>query len=267
MSDGRSDWEEKFRSLRTEANKVSKNFAAGMLWKPKSLPTSKAPAVSQIQPEIPIVPSEKERALKSLQDFALKEAPTSGVMKFSGGELEVKDDKLDINALVINQEIVSKSLLERKGEGSSPLLCAFIGHRLGDEWDHYDINEESELMLSRMIQAMKLEAHEYALAPFKRSLLNAQEDVHWHSLLRELVQARPRIVFLMGANVTASFIGRKERISKLHGQVIKKEFELGDENFALDLMPIFHPEYLLINTAMKKAAWEDFQKAMEIMRG
>lgn len=267
MGDGRSEWEEKFRSLRAQGQMPSKSFAAGMLWKPKSLPISKAPATIETTVETLAVPSEKERALKSLQDFALKETSKSGVMKFSGGELEVKNDNSDSHALVINQKVLSKQLLEGKEVRPSPLLCAFIGHRLGDEWDSYDINEESEAMLSRMIQAMKLEAHEYVLAPFKRSLVNPQEDAYWNSLLSELVKARPRIVFLMGANVTASFIGRKERISKLHGQVIRKEFKFGIESITLDLMPIFHPEYLLINTAMKKAAWEDFQKAMEIMRG
>jgi len=70
---------------------------------------------------------------------------------------------------------------------------------------------------------------------------------------------------LMGANVTASFMGKKERISKLHGQVIRRDFSLNGQTRTLNLMPIFHPEYLLINASMKKTAWEDFQKAMELM--
>lgn len=281
--------DDKFRELRARASAPVRSFAERILGSDflmgrlkagplpeSSLPNFTSPVnIVDPAPELELsssvtAPSERDKAFKSLQDFAHKKTASGTEIKFDGGELSFKSQgaapKPEGSAWMVKPELATRKILSfPKGQGEG-VLCAFIGHRLGDEWETYDENEESDKMLERMIAAMKLAPDEYALAPFKRTPTDVNEDEHWHSLLAQLVELKPKIVFLMGANVTACFMGKKERISKLHGQVIKKEFKLGSESITLDLMPIFHPEYLLINTSMKKAAWEDFQKAMTLMK-
>ncbi len=287
----KSALEDKFRELRTQARVPARTYAQALFGgvqpflgeasevespsvvvnapeplsksepsKPKveSAPTpKKAPGPAQ-----PVSEGEFEKTLRSLEGFATKNSDERGQVKFAGGKLSVKSE---ITQFEINSELATTSVLSGEGLGRTDIKCAFIGHRLGSEWGEYDINEESEQMLARMIAAMKLDPQDYVMAPFKRQVDHPLEDEHWQSLLGELFEHRPRVVFLMGANVTATFMGKKERISKLHGQVVRRDFKLGSEVRSLSLMPIFHPEYLLINSGMKRAAWEDFQRAMELM--
>lgn len=271
--------DDKFRELRARAFAPTRSFAERILGsdyllgrlKASPLPESSQPTPI---PPSPVVttsgPSERDKALKSLQDFAQKKTASGTEVKFDGGELSFKSlaaaAKPEGNTWTVKSELATREMLTFPAGKVERVLCVFVGNRLGDEWQAYDVNEESDKMLERMIAAMKLAPEEYALAPFKRTPVDVNEDEYWHSLLSQLVALKPKIVFLMGANVTACFMGKKERISKLHGQVIKKEFKVGSESVTLDLMPIFHPEYLLINTSMKKAAWEDFQKAMTLMK-
>ena len=267
--------EERFSSLRRLQQAPVRTFSQAILGHPfarfdvaAAAPLSTA--IAEVKtPEVAPLPTEKERTLDSLQKFVEKSTEQSVAVTYEGAKRALlgtkKSDPQVVQTFVVSDEIAGLEMLERPSSGEQ-LLCAFVGHRLGDEWGHYDILEASDQMLERMIKAMGLAPHEYALAPFKRHLEDPEKDVHWNSLLKGLAAQKPKIVFLMGANVTAAFMGKKERISKLHGQVFKREFQSSGETVSLSLMPIFHPEYLLINTAMKKAAWEDFQKAMELMR-
>ncbi len=285
--------EEKFRALRGEARAPAQTFAQDLfLGLPPFLEAASAgPVLTTVAPQNPapapvrapeVAPKpveikkvettapaqnsstsevEFEKTMRSLEGFATKNSDERGQVKFAGGKLSVKE----ATSFEINSELATASLFEGEGKGASELKCAFIGHRLGSEWGEYDVNEEAEQMLSRMISAMKLSPTDYVLSPFKRQVSDPESDPYWQSLLMELFNHKPKVIFLMGANVTATFMGKKERISKLHGQVIRRDFKLGTQVHSMNLMPIFHPEYLLINSGMKRAAWEDFQRAMEIM--
>lgn len=290
-----SSIEETFRALRTEARAPARSFAHALFEGLQGTPRVelKAPEVrvAKVEPKAVVAPNlvseqakpdkpievetkpvakeaapvsevEFEKTLRSLEGFATKNSDEAGQVKFAGGSLRVKGE---VTSFEIEASTQSLNLFEGEGKGQHAIKCAFIGHRLGTEWGEYDVNEEAEQMLSRMITAMKLEPQDYVLSPFKRQVSDAHSDLHWQGLLKELFDHEPRVVFLMGANVTATFMGKKERISKLHGQVIRRDFKFGGETRSLNLMPIFHPEYLLINSGMKRAAWEDFQRAMELM--
>lgn len=289
----KSTLEEKFRELRTQARAPARTYLQALFDGPLpfasfesgesvgpaqvvpralELPVERtstavkeeaAPAPVKVPETGPVVSEgELEKTLRSLEGYALKNSNESGQVKFAGGKLSVKSE---VTQFEIRPELATTAVVEGGGQGRTDIKCAFIGHRLGAEWGEYDLHPESEQMLARMIAAMKLNSDDYVMSPFKRQIDHPAQDEHWQSLLKDLFDHRPRVVFLMGANVTATFMGKKERISKLHGQVIRRDFKLGTEVRSLNLMPIFHPEYLLINSSMKRAAWEDFQHAMELM--
>ena len=128
-----------------------------------------------------------------------------------------------------------------------------------------------EDLLGKMIVAMKLRPGE-----FNRVLLNEKlEDVHdlaknltepsieTVELLQQIKKFKPNIVVSLGATVTNILMGKREKLSGIHGQFFEKILTLDNESYTYQLMPIFHPEFLLINPNMKRTAWIDLQKVME----
>lgn len=143
--------------------------------------------------------------------------------------------------------------------GPAP-LCEVLF--LGDSY-----KGEGEDLLGRMIGAMKLKTGEFYRYPLNEELENVSDlaanldnpDAATKSLLDFIVEKRPKVVVSLGATITNILLGRREKLSGIHGQFIEKE--IGDCHFSL--MPVFHPDFLLINPNMKRTAWIDLQKVME----
>ena len=94
----------------------------------------------------------------------------------------------------------------------------------------------------------------------ERELMKSQCYSH---LLEEIRFLKPKVIVSFGAYATNLLMGKKMRLSIAHGQFFKKEFVTQEqEKVSFEFMPVFHPDYLLINPNMKKAAWADLQKVM-----
>lgn len=99
----------------------------------------------------------------------------------------------------------------------------------------------------------------YSLGPNEDFLNKYLED-----LLCEIYLAKPLFVLGLGALSSHLLLGRRERLSKVHGEIFSYKIEIpNQDSFTFNWMPLFHPEFLLINPNMKKAAWEDLKKLME----
>lgn len=129
-------------------------------------------------------------------------------------------------------------------------------------------NGEGEDLLLKMISAMKLLPEEYkriALDPDLENLnLDSDEFLKQSSylnLIGLIENEAPMFVISLGAIVTNCLIGRREKMSGIHG----KYFKLSANHYEYQLMPIFHPEFLLINPNMKRTAWIDLQKVMQAL--
>ena len=129
-------------------------------------------------------------------------------------------------------------------------------------------NGEGEDLLLKMISAMKLLPEEYkriALDPDLENLnLDSDEFLNQSSylnLIGLIENEAPMFVISLGAIVTNCLIGRREKMSGIHG----KYFKLSANQYEYQLMPIFHPEFLLINPNMKRTAWIDLQKVMQAL--
>jgi len=144
-------------------------------------------------------------------------------------------------------------------KGPSP-LCEVLF--LGDSYAG-----EGEDLLGRMIGAMKLTTGEFFRYPLNEALENVSDlaanlenpDEATKTLFSFIAEKRPKVVVSLGATVTNILLGRREKLSGIHGQFFEKQ--VGDCHFSL--MPVFHPDFLVINPNMKRTAWIDLQKVME----
>lgn len=141
-----------------------------------------------------------------------------------------------------------------------PPLCevVFVGDSYSGEGDD---------LLGRMIGAMNLqvgEFHRLLFNPGLEKIVNLESNLLHPSsetleLLNFIQEKRPRYVVSLGAVVSGILLGRQEKLSAIRGQFFEKQ--IGDVEF--EFMPVFHPDFLVINPNMKRTAWIDLQKVME----
>lgn len=155
-------------------------------------------------------------------------------------------------------ETVTKTV--SKSTASPDFLCEVVF--LGDSY-----KGEGEDLLGRMIAAMKLSGNEFFRYHLNEELENITDlagnlenpDQATRELFKFIEEKRPKVVVSLGATITNILLGKREKLSGIHGQFFEKT--IGDSTF--NLMPVFHPEFLLINPNMKRTAWIDLQKVME----
>ena len=126
---------------------------------------------------------------------------------------------------------------------------------------------EGDDLLGKMIAAMKLtdlEFYRYQMEEELDSVVDLTKNLEAPSLatqrlLKVIAEKRPKVVVSLGATVTNILLGRREKLSAIHGQFFEKK----EDACVYSLMPIFHPDFLIINPNMKRTAWIDLQKVME----
>ncbi|MBP5296635.1 MAG: hypothetical protein J6Y94_04810 [Bacteriovoracaceae bacterium] len=106
-------------------------------------------------------------------------------------------------------------------------------------------------LLTRMAAAMHLTAENFAIWPHSTASC-------WQDLAQHL---RPKMVVALGSAAVEMLAGRRERLSQIHGSFLPLSYAGG----SCVMMPIFHPDFLLINPSMKRPVWQDLQKAMRFL--
>lgn len=171
-------------------------------------------------------------------------------------------------SIVTEKAIASTSVVEAVVE-PVPLkkdalsLVLFVGDSF--------VEGSGEDLLGKMIQAMKLKSNEFHRFSFNEKL----EDVNdlaknlidptpeTADLLDAIKKYKPQIVVSLGATVTNILLGRREKLSGIHGQFFEKSIKVDNDSYTYELTPIFHPDFLNINPNMKRTAWIDLQMVME----
>ena len=125
---------------------------------------------------------------------------------------------------------------------------------------------EGDDLLGKMIMAMKLtglEFHRHQMQEELDEIVDLAKNLEDPSLatqklLNIILEKRPKVVVSLGATVTNILLGKREKLSTIHGQFFEKQ----QGPCVYSLMPIFHPDFLIINPNMKRTAWVDLQKVM-----
>lgn len=158
-----------------------------------------------------------------------------------------------------------------KVEGSEELLALFVGLNETSVENHAP-NERQLDLVQNMARAMKLEPAEYRVFSLPASYfdrddlekVDALADQELKKILLEIYKTRPKMIYSLGANITNFFLKRREKLSVLHGNVVEIRFvnENKEKIFQALVMPLFHPELLIINPNMKRTTWMDLQKSL-----
>ncbi len=203
----------------------------------------------------PGVPNEKNKVFSSLDKYVdekIAARPDSAV-KFSAEEI-TKKESISISCEDIKEEHPALWVDEYTIES---LKTIFVGERPKD----FNEDEPQADLLSKMVVAMKLKANS-----FTRVFLEKDKQVaslQWNQVLNKVSPLEDVVIVSLGAMATNLILGRKERLSRIHGQEFQLILEGGERETKLAIFPVFHPDILQINPNMKRSAWLDLQKVMK----
>ena len=150
--------------------------------------------------------------------------------------------------------IEPKKIETKSGNQILFLLGEFDSNKGGSE------NPE-KILLEKMAKAMKLLPEEYEILEFSQDSIENDQNNLKNELDELVAKYRPRIVITLGAGITNFLLQKQERLSKVHGKFIPKTFQ----DIQVQVVPLFHPGFLIINPNMKRSAWMDLQKVMEFI--
>lgn len=138
-----------------------------------------------------------------------------------------------------------------------------------NEYRFKSFNGDCAELFQKMVGAMKIgDKFKTALISHENDYnftLDESSDENRNFILADICKTKPKLVVTLGATATTMLLDRKEKLSSIHGQFIKRTINWLDMQCEITFSPLFHPEYLLINSNMKKTAWEDMQKMMKFL--
>ncbi len=162
------------------------------------------------------------------------------------------------------------------GAGNADARLVFVGEGPGFHEDKQGIPFVGAAgdLLTKMIVAMKLSRDEVYICnivkcrpPNNRDPV-ADEVVACSPYLYEQLRIiSPEVIVALGSPAAKTLLETSEGIGRLRGRF--HEFQLTDydgNTKAIDLMPTYHPAYLLRSPQEKRKAWADLQMVMKRLR-
>ena len=152
------------------------------------------------------------------------------------------------------------------GSGNPNADLMFVGEAPGRDEDLKGLPfvGRAGQLLTKIIEAMGLRREDVYIAnllkcrpPENRNPLPLEAERCRPYLERQIALIQPRAIVALGSYAAAALLNSKERISRLRG----KFHALG----GVQVMPTYHPAYLLRNPGGKGYVWEDMQKVMELL--
>lgn len=162
------------------------------------------------------------------------------------------------------------------GEGDPLARLMFIGEAPGEDEDRTGrpfVGKAGEL-LTKMIIAMGLTREQVYIAnvvkcrpPGNRTPMSDEAAACFSYLLRQIQIVRPLVLVTMGNPATHTMLRTTVGITILRGQWQKLP-DLGPGVGGIDVMPTFHPSYVLRNYTkqVRGMVWSDLQKALERLK-
>jgi DNA polymerase len=153
------------------------------------------------------------------------------------------------------------------GSGSADADLMFVGEAPGAEEDAQGVPfvGRAGQLLTRIIQAIDLERNQVYIAnilkcrpPRNRDPLPNEVESCEPFLFRQIEAIRPLIIVALGKYAAQTLLRSKTPISRLRGTFVAFR--------GIQLMPTFHPSYLLRNPSAKREVWEDMKKVRNELR-
>ena len=146
------------------------------------------------------------------------------------------------------------------GQGNPRPDLMFVGEGPGADEDAQGLAfvGAAGQLLTKMISAMGFTREEVFIAnvvkcrpPGNRTPLPDEMDACMPYLREQIAVLRPKVIVALGAVAAKSLLATESGISRLRGTWVKF--------LGIDLMPTYHPSYLLRSPEFKPQAWADLQ--------
>lgn len=158
------------------------------------------------------------------------------------------------------------------GDGNPDADVMFIGEAPGADEDREGLPfvGVSGRLLDRMIAAIGMDrtsAYITNILPWRppgnRKPTTNEVTICLPFIRRHIELMAPRVLVLVGGTSASALLGRSEGITKLRGRWLVYRRDDGGCGFEIPCMPIYHPAYLLRQSAFKRDAWRDILAIQE----
>ncbi len=153
------------------------------------------------------------------------------------------------------------------GEGNPHAELMFVGEGPGHDEDlaaRPFVGRAGQL-LTKIIEAMKFKRSDVYIAnvvkcrpPSNRQPMPDEAAMCGQFLYRQIAAVNPKVIVCLGSVATHYLLQTEKKISSLRGHFTEWR--------GIQVMPTYHPAYLLRNPEMKKEVWRDMKKVMEYLK-
>ena len=136
----------------------------------------------------------------------------------------------------------------------------FLGDPTQESTENFDLKLDGPYfdLLFRISVATKIPLNKFGFINHIKVGENKFEESE--ALANYLQIIKPKFLVTLGAQAFQFMTNSKSRLSSVHGKKTQVTFQIkGEPKTNLDILPTFHPEYILINPKIKKTVWEDLQ--------
>jgi len=150
------------------------------------------------------------------------------------------------------------------GQGSSHPEIMFIGEGPGADEDQQGLAfvGKAGQLLTKIVEAMGFKRDEVFIGnivkcrpPDNRVPLPDEMTACLPYLKEQIALLQPKVIVALGATAVKGLLNTQTGITKLRGQWMSYQ--------GIDLMPTYHPAYLLRNPDGKRDVWEDMKAVLE----
>ena len=154
------------------------------------------------------------------------------------------------------------------GVGNPQADLMFVGEAPGHDEDIQGIPfvGRAGQLLTKIIEAIELKREDVYIAnvikcrpPENRNPEPDEVDTCEPFLFRQVQLIKPKVIVALGTFAARTLLRSMETISKMRGRV----FRYGEAQ----LIPTFHPAFLLRSPERKRDVWEDMKKVRALLRG
>jgi DNA polymerase len=152
------------------------------------------------------------------------------------------------------------------GSGTSQTRLVFVGEGPGADEDIQGLPfvGAAGQLLSKMIEGIQLTREQVNICnvvkcrpPGNRTPEEDEIAACSPFLFRQLDSIRPQVICCLGVVATQTVLGTKTAVGKLRGRF--------HEYRGVQVMPTWHPAYLLRNPAAKRDVWDDVKKIRALL--
>tara|TARA_A100001037_G_scaffold306485_1_gene351937 strand:- start:16063 stop:16983 length:921 start_codon:yes stop_codon:yes gene_type:complete len=152
------------------------------------------------------------------------------------------------------------------GDGNPDASVMFIGEAPGADEDRQGLPfvGVSGQLLDRMIAAIGMDRSSAYITnilpwrpPGNRKPTTNEVTVCLPFIRRHIELVAPQVLVLVGGTAASALLGRTEGITRLRGKWLIYRGKEENIDSEIPCMPIYHPAYLLRQSALKREAWRD----------